>query len=132
MISCSADESGQILTLSYGRQVGPADMRKAVEVLRGLVPRMKPDFTLFSDFTHLEAMDPACASDLGAAMDLLSEGGMATVVRLIPDPAKDIGLNIISAFHFHHPVKIHTRPNMAEALKCLLLIESTAQVAAHG
>ena len=131
MISCSADESGHILTLSYGRQVGPGDMRKALDVLRALVPRMRPGFTLFSDFTHLEGMDPSCAADLGAAMTLLSEGGMATVVRVVPDPTKDIGLNIISAFHFHHPVKIHTRDNLAEALRCLLVIESPAPVPAE-
>ena len=130
MISCSADEPGHILTLSYGRHVGPADMKKALEVLRVLVPRMKPGFTLFSDLTHLEAMDPACAADLGEAMALLSEGGMANVVRVIPDPAKDIGFSIISVFHYQQPVKVHTRDNLAEALRCLLLIESATPVAA--
>jgi hypothetical protein len=130
MISCSADETGQILTISYGREVRPADMKNAVEILRDLVPHLKTGFTLFSDLTLLETMDPACAADLGAAMALLSEGGMANVVRVIPDPAKDIGFNIISVFHFHHPVKIHTRENLAEALRCLLLIESAAPVSA--
>jgi hypothetical protein len=105
-------------------------MKKAVDALRGLVPRLKPGFTLFSDLTHLEAMDPACAAELGAAMALLSEGGMSNVVRVIPDPTKDIGFAIISVFHFNHPVKIHTRENLAEALRCLLLIESAAPVSA--
>jgi hypothetical protein len=131
MIACSADESGQILTTSYGRRVSPADMRKGLDDLRGLVPGMKPGFTLFSDLTHLEAMDPDCAADLGAAMTLLSEAGMANVVRVIPDPTKDIGFNIISAFHFHQPVKIHTHDNLAEGLKRLLQIESAATVSAE-
>jgi hypothetical protein len=130
MISCSADESGQILTISYGRRVGLAEIGKALDDLRGLVPRMKPGFTLFSDLTHLEAMDPDCAADLGEAMTLLSDAGMANVVRLIPDPTKDIGFNIISAFHFHQPVKVHTRENLGEALRCLLLVESAAPVPA--
>ena len=128
MIFCCADEVGQILTISYGRHVGPADMKKAVETMRSLVSGLKPGFTLFSDLTQLEAMDPECAEDLGNAMALLSEAGMANVVRVIPDPAKDIGFAIISVFHFSHPVKIHTRENLAEALRCLLVLESTAPV----
>ena len=131
MVSCSADESGRILTISYSRHVGPADMRAALETLRGLLARLKPGFVLFSDLTNLESMDPACATDLGAAMHLLSEGGMANAVRVIPDPAKDIGFNILSVFHFQHPVKVHIRENLAEALKCVLLIESNAPVSAE-
>jgi hypothetical protein len=126
MILCSADESGQILSLSYGRRIGPAEMKKGLEALRGLMPRMKTGFTLFSDLTHLEAMDPDCAADLGDIMTLLSDAGMANAVRVIPDPTKDIGFNIISAFHYHQPVKVHTCENLAEALRCLLQIESAA------
>jgi hypothetical protein len=128
MISCSADRSGEILTISYGRHVGPVEMRSALKALRGLVPRLKSGFVLLSDLTNLDSMDPACAAELGEMMDLLSSSELASVVRVIPDPSKDIGFNIISFFHFRRPVKVHTRANLAEAIKCLLLLECPAPV----
>ena len=45
---------------------------------------------------------------------------MAVAVWVIPDPSKDIGLNLIARFHCWQPVRTHTRSNLAEAMKCLL------------
>jgi hypothetical protein len=124
MISCSADQSGHILTISYGRRVGPMETNAALETLRGLMPRMKAGFILLSDLTSLESMDADCAADIGAMAELLNLNRVACVIRVIPDPKKDIGFNIISLFHFRQPVKIHTRDNLAEAIKLLLQIEA--------
>ncbi len=75
-------------------------------------------------------MDLECMAEIGRTMELIDRSGVGLIVRVIPDPAKDIGFAIISLFHFHQPVKIHTRENLAEAIKCLLLIESAAPVSA--
>ncbi len=103
-------------------------MREALGTLRDLVPRLRPGFILFSDFTNLEAMEPDCARELGAMMELCSAYGMANTIRVIADPGKDIGLNIISQFHFHHAVRVNNRENLAEALKCLLLTDPAGPV----
>ncbi len=66
-------------------------------------------------------MDPDCAQSVGALMELCSTREMAVAVWVIPDPSKDIGLNLISHFHIWQPVRMHTRPNLAEALRCLML-----------
>jgi hypothetical protein len=42
-----------------------------------------------------------------------------TVVRVIPDPHKDIGLNIMSLFHYRRRVRIITCETLAEALRSL-------------
>ena len=41
--------------------------------------------------------------------------GVAEVVRVIPDPQKDIGLNILSVFHYSRRVRIVTCESLAEA-----------------
>jgi hypothetical protein len=41
------------------------------------------------------------------------------VVRVIPDPQKDIGLNILSLFHYRRRVRIVTCKTLAEAMKAL-------------
>jgi hypothetical protein len=45
-------------------------------------------------------MDPAAATHLAEIMDALAEKKVAAVVRVIPDPHKEIGLNIFSQFHY--------------------------------
>jgi len=42
-------------------------------------------------------------------------------VRVIPDASKDIGLDILSIFHYRHRPRVVTCKNMAEAFKKLSL-----------
>ena len=58
---------------------------------------------------------------LGRMMELLDRRGLEMVVRVIPDPAKDIGFNILSIFHYPHHPQIVTCGTMMEAAKLLLL-----------
>ena len=41
------------------------------------------------------------------------------VVRVIPDPYKDIGLNIVSLFHYPRRVRIVTCETLEEAMRAL-------------
>jgi anti-anti-sigma regulatory factor len=120
MILCSADKSGRVLTMSYSGRVGAEEMRRYLGTVQDLVDNLKPDFLLLTDLSNLESMDAACAPVLGAIMDLCSAKGMLTVVRVIPDPAKDIGFDLISHFHHHPQVKTQTHESLAEAIKALL------------
>jgi hypothetical protein len=52
-------------------------------------------------------------------MDLCNQRGVAMVVRVIPDPQKDIGLNIMSLFHYKRQVRIVTCQNLAQAQRAL-------------
>ena len=120
MISCNVDESGRVLTMNYDRHVGAEDMRRCLGTVRDLMDQLKPGFLLLTDLTNLELMEASCAPDLGAIMDLCNAGGMVTVVRVIPDPNKDIGFALISRFHHHPRVKTQTHESLAEAIKSLL------------
>jgi hypothetical protein len=91
-----------------------------LETVRGIIDQLKPGFLLLSDMSHLKSMDVSCAPDLGAIMELLSARGMNTVVRVIPDPRKDIGFTLISHFHFQRQVNVRTFTNLADAIKSLL------------
>jgi hypothetical protein len=120
MISCSSDDAGRILTISYSQRVEPGQVEECLEAVRGM-DHLQPGFVLLSDLTNLESMDAECAESLGALMEECSLKGMGAVVRVIPDPSKDIGFNLITLFHCAKPIKTHTRPNLAEAMKCLLM-----------
>jgi anti-anti-sigma regulatory factor len=136
MILCSVDESGRVLTISHGQHVGVEDARRCLETVRGFMEQLKPGFLLLTDLSALESMDACCAPELGAIMDLCNARGVSTVVRVIPDPNKDIGLDLISKFHLNPSVKIQTHGSLAEAIKGLLPKEippeESVETLSHG
>jgi len=89
--------------------------------IRDQMKHLRPGFALLCDLTHLDSMDADCAQTLGALIELCSSLEMGVAVWVIPDPSKDIGVNLISRFHLWQPVRMHTRPNLAEAVRCLML-----------
>jgi hypothetical protein len=121
MVSCSADDSGRILTVSYSHHVTAKHVENCRRRIRDDMQHLRPGFALLSDLTHLKTMDADCAESLGAMIELCSSREMNLSVWVIPDPSKDIGLNLISLFHCWRPVRTHTRTNLAEAVKCLLI-----------
>ncbi len=121
MVSCHCDQSGQFLTITCCRHVTANCVEGCRRNIRDQMKHLRPGFVMLCDLTHLDTMDPDCAQSVGALMELCSTREMAVAVWVIPDPSKDIGLNLISHFHIWQPVRMHTRPNLAEALRCLML-----------
>ena len=121
MIICTADRAGRVLTISYSRHVGTHDMHRCLETVHELLHMLKPGFVILSDLSHLETMDAACAADIGTLMDICSAGGLSTVLRVMPDPSKDIGFNIISRFHQPPPVRTENYETLAEAVSSLMV-----------
>jgi hypothetical protein len=52
-------------------------------------------------------------------MELIGRAGVGMVVRVIPDPSKDIGMNILTIFHYPQQLQVVTCQNLAEALQAL-------------
>jgi len=94
-------------------------VKACIEMLKTQLNDMQPGFRLLTDLSELESMDPACAPHIGAIMDLLRDGGVALVVRVVPDAHKDIGLNILSFFHYGSAVRTETYENLEQAMQSL-------------
>jgi anti-anti-sigma regulatory factor len=120
MVSCSADDAGQILTISHSGHVTRGQVEACLKSTQDSMEHLRPGFVLLGDLTNLESMDDTCATALGAIMELCSSRGVTAIVRVIPDPSKDIGFNLISLFHFQKPVRTYECRNLAEAMKYLL------------
>jgi len=67
----------------------------------------------------LDSMDSAGARHIADIMDALAEKGVASVTRVMPDPHKDIGLNILSQFHYGPEIQIETFETLADALESM-------------
>jgi hypothetical protein len=63
--------------------------------------------------------DVACAPSIERVMDLCQEHGIAEIIRIIPDPSRDIGLGIMSRFHYGNSVRIFNCSTQEEAFNLL-------------
>jgi hypothetical protein len=119
MFQASADDSGRILTVSYSHDVGVEEVQQCLGTIRDLLQKMQPGFVLLTDMSSLDSMDTACAPYVAEIMDLCNARGVKAVVRVIPDPRKDIGFLLLSRFHYNPEVEVKTFDNLAAAIESL-------------
>jgi hypothetical protein len=120
MHSVESDRSKRLLVISAAGRVTKKEVESVALRVREMMKEVTPGFRVLTDFRWLERMDPAAAVPLAEIMDALAEKGVAAVVRVIPDPHKDIGLNILSQFHYGPQIKLATFESLAEALSALM------------
>ena len=120
MYSVESDRSKQLLVISAAGRVTKKEVESVALRVREMMKEVTPGFRVLTDFRWLERMDPAAAVPLAKIMDALAEKDVAVVVRVVPDPHKDIGLNILSQFHYGPQIKLVTFESLAEALSALM------------
>jgi hypothetical protein len=119
MITFDVDQSRKLLLIRYHGLVAADETEKGLEQIRAGLAQLQSGFRLLADLTELEKMDVGCAPFIEKAMDLCNEKGASLVVRVIPDPHRDIGLQIMSIFHYRGGTQIITCQSMAEAEEIL-------------
>ncbi len=119
MYALELDRSKRLLVISAAQRVTAEEANLAAQRIRELLQDVAPGFHVLADFRWLESMDSAAARHIAEMMDALAEKNVASVTRVMPDPHKDIGLNILSQFHYGANVKIATFETLADALQNL-------------
>ena len=117
MYAVELDRSKRLLVISAAAKVTAEEAKMAAQRIREVLRDVAPGFHALADFRWLESMDPAAAQHIAAIMDALAEKNVASVTRVMPDPHKDIGLNILSQFHYGADVKIATFETLGDAVK---------------
>src|SRR5438046_6510651 len=119
MYAVELDRSKRLLVISAGQRVTAEQAKLAAQRVRELVRDVAPGFRALADFRWLDSMDSAAAPYIAEIMDALAGKGVASVTRVIPDPHKDIGLNILSQFHYGPDVNITTFETLADAVQSI-------------
>jgi len=119
MYSVEIDRSKRLLVISALEHVTAEQAKLVAQRVRELLHDVTPGFRVLADFRWLESMDSAAAPHIAEIMDTLTEKGVSFVTRVIPDPRKDIGLNILSQFHYGPEIQIATFESLADALQSL-------------
>jgi len=115
MFRVTLDSAENELTISYRGHVTPEETRFCDDEVKLALTRLEPRFRLIVDLTGLEAMDLACSPIVATIMERCNAAGVAEVVRIIPDPTRDIGLQILSFFHYASEVYIQTCASLTDA-----------------
>lgn len=121
MLLVTSNKLKQLLCISYIGQVRLEEFQRSRADLTAQLGELSPGFRLLADFSRLESMKLDCAPELGRMMDLIGQAGVGLVVRVIPDPSKDIGMNILTVFHYPQHPRVVTCEKPAEAARALAL-----------
>src|SRR5437762_5112106 len=119
MYSVELDRSKHLLVISPSQRVTGEEAKLAAQRVRELLQDVAPGFRVLADFRWLDSMDSAAAPHIAEIMDTLAEKGVVSVTRVMPDPHKDIGLNILSQFHYGPEIQLATFETLADAIQSL-------------
>jgi hypothetical protein len=119
MVLTTSNRLRQLLCVGYIDKVRPDELARSRDDVLALLAGLEPGFRLLVNLSQLQSMGVECLPELGVMMELIDRSGVGMVVRVIPDETKDIGLNILTVFHYpYHPhiVTCQTLPQAARVL----------------
>jgi len=119
MFVVETDTTRQLLVLSVAGTVSVDEAKETVARVREKLEEMAPGFVALADFRWLESMSAAAAPFVAEIMDAFAAKKVSAVVRVMPDPHRDIGLNILSPFHYGPEVRLMTFETLADAIQAL-------------
>jgi len=117
MYAVELDRSKRLLVISATQKVTAEEAKTVAQRIGEVLHDVAPGFRVLADFRWLQSMDSAAAQHIAKIMDALAEKNVASVTRVMPDPHKDIGLNILSQFHYGPEVTITTFETLADAVQ---------------
>jgi hypothetical protein len=117
--SITVNADATLVTVEYAGHITAENMRVHAAQTEELAGRLKPGFVVLTDLSRLEKMDPDCTPLISQVMDRYNLSGVGRVIRVMPNPKKDIGLGILSLFHYKRGIPVNTVTTLAEAMKLL-------------
>lgn len=119
MVLITANKPKQIFVTTFAGRVTAAECVEAYKDVPALISDFEPGFRILVDLTSLTSMEEDCASEITKVMDFCAKKGVKMIVRVIPDPSKDIGFVILSRFHYRNNQRTFICHTLLEAAKHL-------------
>jgi hypothetical protein len=119
MFSIEVSDAERLIKISWFGHVDLDEMRRCADEIGATPSKLRPGFRVLVDMTDLESMDYTGAPYIGSVMDFCVNNQVEHVVRVIPNPHKDIGLNIMSYLRYGSKVRVTVCENLADAMRLL-------------
>ena len=121
MFLATSNKTRRLLYFTYAGRVSVEEVQRGNSEVKALLAELPAGLQVVVDLERVDTMDTGCADIVGKMMEAMERHGVELVVRVIPDPTKDIGFNIISRFHYQHRPRTATFKTLAEAAALLAL-----------
>jgi len=121
MFLATSNKNKRLLCVTYAGVVNPEQLAAGRAELTPLLAELPPGFRVLVNLSQLETMDIECQAEIGLQMEAFDRAGVSLIVRVIPDESKDIGLNILTVFHYSRHPQVATCRNLTEAAGVLAL-----------
>lgn len=108
MIHVEYQKEKRLLRLTFEGRSSVRDFEDLFSLLETVTPQLEKGFRVLTDLSKLESPSLETRGHIAELMKLLDKHGVSEIVRVIPDAERDIGLNIMSLFHYGPGVKIRT------------------------
>lgn len=118
-VAVETDPARKILRMRFRGVVRGEDMKTPFAGLPELLREMGSGFVQITDLTELDRMELDSVPQLTKMMDVCLAGGVARIIRVIPNPDKDIGFKLLSLTHYRGKVPIATYKTRGEAEKAV-------------
>lgn len=115
MIKTSYDEKRNAVIIEFKGNVDATQAEKSFADLDEVLPKHGKGFTLLTDFSSVETMELAVKSVIEEAMEVFDAMWVNEILRVLPDPAMDIGFNVLSISHYSKHPKVITCRSREEA-----------------
>jgi hypothetical protein len=119
MFVVEVDSSRRFVVISVAGHVTADEARDTTHRVREVLAGVEPGFVALVDYRWLDSMATDAAPFIAEIMDAFAAKKVSAVVRVMPDPHKDIGLNILSHFHYGPEVRLMTFETLADAVQAL-------------
>ena len=115
MIKISYEGGPNAVVVVFEGGIDAAQAQEALADLERVLPKGGEGFTLLVDYAAVDTMEPAVEAVVVKTMDFCNARGVTEVLRVLPDPAADLGFDILSREHYSKRVQIHTFRSRQEA-----------------
>jgi hypothetical protein len=119
MFSIETDKSRRLVVIAFAGHVTAEDAKEATQKVHETLVDIAPNFRALTDLRWLESMQTEASPYVAEIMDALARKKVSSVVRVIPDPRKDIGFTILSQFHYGPEIRTVTFETLADAVQSL-------------
>jgi len=121
MVLVTSNKIKQLLFFTFAGRVEVDQILQSHNDTATIIADLAPGFRVLADLTSLDSMSVDCAPEIAKIMELCAKGGVKLIVRIIPDPSKDIGFSILSRFHYRTKPRTIVCQTLSEAEKHLSL-----------
>lgn len=110
------NNDSQLLRISISGSFDVPEAEEFFSRVDTLLADVHPGFRILTDLSNVEEISDRAVVYIERVMDICNQKGVCAVARVIPEPAKDIGFNIMSFFHYDKKVNIYTCCSEQEAV----------------